>query len=53
MVLCLLVLVGVGVGIGVWVVGVDCEGREAEDSAELCLICCRWIACEDGWHATA
>lgn len=38
MVLCLLVLVGV-------VVSVVGEGGEAEDSAELCVICCRWIAC--------
>lgn len=49
MVLCLLVLVGVGVGVLV----VVCEGREAEDSAELYVICCRWIACKDAWHATA
>lgn len=46
MVLCLLVLVGV-------VVSVVCEGGEAEDSAELYVICCRWIACEDTWHTTA
>lgn len=51
MVLCLLVLVGVGVGVGLLVV--VCEGGEAEDSAELCMVCCRWIACKDAWHATA
>lgn len=46
MVLCLLVLVGV-------VVGLVCDGGEAKDSAELCVICCRGIACEDAWHTTA
>lgn len=46
MVLCLLVLVGV-------VVGEVGEGGKAENSAELCMICCRRIAGEDAWHATA
>jgi len=35
------------------VVGVVRDGGEAEDSAELGVICCRRIACEDAWHATA
>lgn len=46
MVLSMLVLVGM-------VVGMVCEGGETEDSAEFCVICCRRIACEDAWHATA
>jgi hypothetical protein len=42
----MLILVGV-------VVDVVCNGGEAEDSAELCVICCRRVAYEDAWHATA